>query len=181
MKNLLLFLYINLVFFSCKSKTENSSEYEIYKVDSKISAPDDNPSKYLITDFNPKSNSRVFGKVRFVQVEKNLIITAKLSGLNKGEYSIHLHENSDCSSSDGKSAGDYWDNTNKAFDKKSSKPENYKGLIKNFIVNNEKAKKIKYTTDRWCIGCKDESMDILGKSLIIHKGFQRISCAEIVE
>ena len=108
MKKIIFSLCIILAFFTCKSKTDNSI---IDKVDSKISGSDDNPSKYLVIDLNPKSNSRVIGKVRFVQVGENVIMTAKVSGLDEGEHAIHIHEKSDCSSDDGKSTGGHWNPT----------------------------------------------------------------------
>jgi Cu-Zn family superoxide dismutase len=190
MKKIIFSLCIILAFFTCKSKTDNSI---IDKVDSKISGFDDNPSKYLVIDLNPKSNSRVIGKVRFVQVGENVIMTAKVSGLDEGEHAIHIHEKSDCSSDDGKSTGGHWNPTAQPHGKWGSKKGYHKGDIGNFIVENKKNTTIKFTTDQWCIGCGDKTKDILGKGLIIHKGVDdfvsqpsgaagsRISCAGIIE
>lgn len=190
MKKIIFSLCIILAFFTCKSKTDNSI---IDKVDSKISGSDDNPSKYLVIDLNPKSNSRVIGKVRFVQVGENVIMTAKVSGLDEGEHAIHIHEKSDCSSDDGKSTGGHWNPTAQPHGKWGSKKGYHKGDIGNFIVENKKNTIIKFSTNQWCIGCGDKTKDILGKGLIIHKGVDdfvsqpsgaagsRISCAGIIE
>ena len=192
MKKIIFSLCIILAFFTCKSKTDNSI---IDKVDSKISGSDDNPSKYLVIDLNPKSNSRVIGKVRFVQVGENVIMTAKVSGLDEGEHAIHIHEKSDCSSDDGKSTGGHWNPTAQPHGKWGSKKGYHKGDIGDLAKTDgtEAVSTIKFTTDQWCIGCGDKTKDILGKGLIIHKGVDdfvsqpsgaagsRISCAGIIE
>ena len=190
MKKKIFSLCIIFAFFTCKSKTDNSI---IDKVDSKISGSDDNPSKYLVIDLNPKSNSRVIGKVRFVQVGENVIMTAKVSGLDEGEHAIHIHEKSDCSSDNGKSTGGHWNPTAQPHGKWGSKKGYHKGDIGNFIVDEQGNGTVTFTTDLWCLNCEDSSKNILGKSIIIHEGIDdftsqpsgaagsRIACGGIIE
>ena len=53
--------------------------------------------------------------------------------------------------------------------------------------------RVYFETDEWCIGCDDDTKNILGKAIIVHQGADdftsqpsgaagaRISCAGIVE
>jgi Cu-Zn family superoxide dismutase len=52
---------------------------------------------------------------------------------------------------------------------------------------------VNFSTDQWCIGCGDETKDILGKGIIVHQGVDdftsqpsgaagsRVSCGGIIE
>ena len=60
---------------------------------------------------NPKNESNVNGKVRFAQSGDVVKMKAKIVGLSKGMHAIHIHEKSDCSSTDGTSAGGHWNPT----------------------------------------------------------------------
>ena len=189
MKKIIFSLCIILAFFTCKSKTDNSI---IDKFDSKISGSDDNPSKYLVIDLNPKSNSRVIGKVRFVQVGENVIMTAKVSGLDEGEHAIHIHEKSDCSSDDGKSTGGHWNPTFENHGSWGAESGFHRGDIGNFEADASGHGMVKFETDLWCLGCADETKNIMGKAIIVHQGEDdltsqpsgaagaRISCAALI-
>jgi len=192
MKTLFIF-FLCVSLTSCKSKSEPKTPVESAVVSNKIIKSDEDISKYLVIELNPKNNSRVFGKVRFVQSGNNVVMTALVSGLSKGMHAIHIHQKSDCSSDDGKSTGGHWNPTAQPHGKWGSKTGYHKGDIGNFIVGDKKTTKIKFTTDQWCMGCGDETKDILGKGLIIHQGIDdfvsqpsgaagsRVSCAGIIE
>ena len=52
---------------------------------------------------------------------------------------------------------------------------------------------IQFQTDQWCLGCDDESKNLLGKAIIVHQGKDdlisqpsgaagaRVSCAGIIQ
>ena len=52
---------------------------------------------------------------------------------------------------------------------------------------------ITFSTDLWCLGCEDETKDLLGKAIIVHQGEDdlssqpsgaagaRVSCAGIIQ
>lgn len=52
---------------------------------------------------------------------------------------------------------------------------------------------INMTTDQWCLGCEDETKNIIGKAIIVHAGVDdfvtqptgdaggRVSCGGIIE
>ena len=60
-------------------------------------------------------------------------------------------------------------------------------------ANAEGNAEISLTTDQWCIGCGDDTKNILGKAVIVHQGEDdltsqpsgaagaRVSCAGIIE
>ena len=119
-------------------------------------------------DFNAKSGSNAQGTATFTEKNGQVTFTAKLSGLKPGVHAIHIHEKSDCSAPDGTSAGGHWNPTFKKHGK-WGEGEYHKGDIGNFPVNENGEGTITMTTSEWCIGCGDETKDILGKSLIVHE------------
>lgn len=116
-----------------------------------------------------KSNSNVAGTVYFIEKNNKVTFTAKMSGLSPGIHAIHIHEKSDCTSEDGSSAGGHWNPTFKKHGK-WGEPECHKGDIGNFTADANGNGTITFTTDQWCIGCEDETKNIIGKSIIVHKG-----------
>ncbi|MDC1539535.1 superoxide dismutase family protein [Flavobacteriaceae bacterium] len=143
---------------------------------------------------SPKSKSIVSGKVEFTETNGNVQMTAMIKGLSEGSHAIHLHEKSDCSSDDGKSSGGHWNPTGQPHGKWGVESGYHKGDIGNFNVKNEGEEAvIEFNTDQWCIGCGDETKDILGKGIIVHQGVDdftsqpsgaagsRVSCGGIIE
>ncbi len=143
---------------------------------------------------SPKSKSIVSGKVEFTETNGNVQMTAMIKGLSEGSHAIHLHEKSDCSSDDGKSSGGHWNPTGQPHGKWGDESGYHKGDIGNFNVKNEGEEAvIEFNTDQWCIGCGDETKDILGKAIIVHQGVDdftsqpsgaagsRVSCGGIIE
>ncbi|MEG0851498.1 MAG: superoxide dismutase family protein, partial [Flavobacterium sp.] len=63
----------------------------------------------------------------------------------------------------------------------------------NFTADEKGNGTITMTTDEWCIGCEDETKNILGKGLIVHQGTDdfttqptgnaggRVACAGIIK
>ena len=155
--------------------------------------PSANIGKKVWVVLNSKSGSNVTGNVIFEQ-EKGLVsMTAVASGLEPGLHAIHLHEKSDCSSDDGKSTGGHWNPTAQPHGKWGAEEGYHKGDIGNFTVNDGGQGTITFATDEWCIGCGDETKDILGKAVIIHEGIDdytsqpsgaagtRVSCGGVIE
>ena len=127
----------------------------------------DSKSTVLKINLEPKSNSSVSGTATFS--EKNGVVTfeAIMTGLTPGVHAIHIHEKSDCSSADGTSAGGHW---NPLFKKhgKWGEGEYHKGDIGNFTADENGKGTITLQTDEWCIGCDDDTKNILDKSIIVH-------------
>lgn len=149
-------------------------------------------TKKLNIVFEAKSNSSVSGTATFIEKNGKVTFEAKLSGLKPGVHAIHIHEKSDCSAADGSSAGGHWNPTFKKHGKWGI-GEYHKGDIGNFTADEKGNGKITLTTDEWCIGCGDQTKDILGKGLIVHQGTDdftsqpagnagaRIACSAIIK
>jgi superoxide dismutase, Cu-Zn family len=151
-----------------------------------------NDAKKLILNFEAKSNSTVTGTASFIEKNGIVSLTAKISGLNPGVHAIHIHEKSDCTAADGTSAGGHWNPTFKKHGK-WGEPECHKGDIGNFTADENGNGTINFTTAEWCLGCADETKNILGKGLIVHQGADdfitqptgnsgaRVACAGIIK
>ena len=121
------------------------------------------------------------------------MMMAKLTGLTEGEHAIHIHESADCTSDDGKSSGGHWNPTSQPHGKWGDDEGYHKGDIGNFMANAEGEAEVTKTTDEWCIGCEDNSKNVLGKAIIVHEGVDdftsqpsgaagtRISCGGIIK
>ena len=185
-KTSILFLVLTISISACKKKKENIKVEDV----SKSEIVKDKKVKIAL---NAKSNSNVSGNVVFKEVEGNVSMTAIISGLSAGQHAIHIHQSADCSSEDGKSAGGHWNPTARPHGKWGAETGYHKGDIGNFTADDNGHGTISFTTDEWCIGCGDETKDILGKAVIVHAGQDdlssqpsgaagaRVSCAGIIQ
>ena len=179
---------------SCKeNKKEDVKDTEVETIE--IEKADDETSNEitLTMDLTPKSESNVSGTVTFVEKNGTVTMTAKMTGLSEGEHAIHIHEEADCTSDDGTSAGGHWNTTAQPHGKWGADTGFHKGDIGNFTVGANGEGIVNFSTDQWCIGCGDENKDILGKAIIVHQGTDdftsqpsgaagsRISCGGIIE
>lgn len=128
-----------------------------------------NSDNKLNVVFESKSNSTVKGSATFIEKSGKVTFVANLSGLNPGIHAIHIHEKADCTAADGSSAGGHWNPTFKKHGK-WGEAEYHRGDIGNFTADEKGNGTITLTTDEWCIGCADETKNILGKGLIVHQG-----------
>lgn len=147
----------------------------------------------ITVDMEPRSGSNVSGTVTFKEENGEVTMTAELSGLAQGMHAIHLHENADCSAKDASSAGGHWNPTFEDHGEWGDANGYHRGDIGNFDVNSQGKGSITFTTDKWCIGCEDETKNILNKAVIVHEGVDdytsqpsgnagtRIGCAVIKE
>ena len=149
--------------------------------------------KELKITLNPKSASNVEGAVIFIEKDGEVKMKANLSGLDEGEHAIHIHEKADCSSVDGKSTGGHWNPTAQPHGKWGDTTGYHKGDIGNFSVGADGKGHVEFVTNEWCIGCGDNTKDIMGKAIIVHQGTDdftsqpsgaagsRVSCGGIIE
>jgi Cu-Zn family superoxide dismutase len=139
-----------------------------------------------------KSDSNISGSVDFNEANGIVTMTANISGLTEGNHAIHIHAIGDCSAADGTSAGGHWNPTNVNHGRWGQSPFHI-GDIGNIVADTEGNGTITRETDLWCIGCDDESKNIVGKAIIIHAGPDdftsqpagaagpRIGCGEIIQ
>jgi Cu-Zn family superoxide dismutase len=194
MKHLkLIALAFSVVFVtSCK---ETKSETDEALIDTEIEQVVEVTSteKSLTISLSPKSDSNVEGTINFVEKNGMVTMVGTVTGLEEGEHAIHIHEKADCSSADGKSSGGHWNPTGQPHGAWGDATGYHKGDIGNFKTNATGVATLTKTTDEWCIGCGDDTKDILGKAVIVHIGVDdltsqpsgaagaRVGCAGIIE
>ena len=114
-----------------------------------------------------KSGTKTQGTANFVQKGKQVTMDVNVYKLTPGIHAIHIHEKGDCSAADGSSAGGHWNPSNNDHGKWGSE-HFHMGDIGNLVADKEGTARLIFKTDKWCIGCSDESKNIVGKSIIIH-------------
>ncbi|WP_178983954.1 superoxide dismutase family protein [Winogradskyella helgolandensis] len=195
MKNLnviLLSFLIISVATACKDtkkETDTMPETETEVIDEKV----DTTSNKLSVTLSPKSDSNIEGTINFTETNGMVSMVGTVTGLEEGEHAIHIHEKADCSANDGSSAGGHWNPTAQPHGAWGAETGYHKGDIGNLTANANGRATITKTTDEWCMGCGDETKDILGKAVIVHIGVDdltsqpsgdagaRIGCAGIIQ
>jgi len=141
----------------------------------------------------PKSDSNVSGEVTFTDENGMVSMKATFSGLTPGEHAIHIHQKADCSAADGTSSGGHWNPTAEAHGQWGVSDGYHRGDIGNFTADADGNATVEFSTDLWCIGCDDDTKNIVGKAVIVHQGMDdftsqpsgaagaRVSCTGIIE
>lgn len=190
MKNLkpIIFLFAICIFTACK---DNKKVEEVTEVEEVVEGTEKKMDMSI--SLSPKSDSTVEGTVSFSQSDGVVNMTANMTGLTEGTHAIHIHQTADCSSADGKSTGGHWNPTAQPHGKWGDETGYHKGDIGNFEVAADGIGTVTFSTDQWCIGCGDDTKDIMGKAIIVHQGTDdftsqpsgaagaRVSCAGIIE
>ena len=201
-------LLFPLLFLAClvimcnnikKGNTETSIDIKVDKTDSitkaEVKTINKDPKIIKRIQFNlkPKSGSETSGLIIFTEENGSVNLKANIKGLIPGVHAIHIHEKADCSSDDGKSSGGHWNPTFENHGSWGSENGYHRGDIGNFNTNNNGEASVSFTTDLWCLNCKDPIKNIVGKAIIIHQGEddlisqpsgaagKRISCAGIIK
>lgn len=126
-------------------------------------------AKTIIVAMEAKSGTKTTGEAQFTEKDGIVRMEAKFGNLTPGVHAIHLHEKADCSSDDGMSTGGHWNPTHEKHGKWGDAEGYHKGDIGNFEADENGDGYILFETDEWCIGCGDETKDIMGKSVIVHE------------
>ena len=126
-------------------------------------------TKKAVATIQSKSGSSVSGTVTFEELEGRVTLRAVVRGASPGDHAIHIHLEGDCSAEDGSSAKGHWNPTGQDHGKWNDPPF-HRGDIGNIEVDKDGEGRISRTTDLWCVGCGDDSKDVLGKAIIIHQG-----------
>jgi Cu-Zn family superoxide dismutase len=196
MKNLKLItlVFSILVVTSCKdnkketTKIEGTVETEVEEIVNEVE-----PEKTLTITLSPKSESNAQGTLTFTEKDGMVTMNGTVNGLEPGSHGIHIHEKADCTSPDGKSAGGHWNPTGQPHGSWGAETGYHKGDIGNIEIGENGEGTISLTTDEWCIGCSDETKNIIGKAIIVHldaddltsqpsgNAGARVGCAGIIE
>jgi Cu-Zn family superoxide dismutase len=177
--------------WSCKNETPKETEV-IPEVE--VITEEAKPiEKSMTVVLESKSGSQALGKAYITEKDGKVLFEAKIAGLKPGMHAIHLHEKADCSAEDATSSGGHWNPTFEAHGKWGAAEGYHRGDIGNFEVGEEGIGVVYFETDQWCIGCGDETKDILGKAIIVHEGTDdftsqpsgnagaRVSCGGVIQ
>ena len=193
MKHLKLIALVLTVIFATACKEDKKETEQIIETEVEEVVEGTKTKKTITVTMSPKSDSNVTGTVIFNDEDGQVTMEGKFSGLTEGIHAIHLHEKADCSSPDGKSSGGHWNPTGQPHGAWGVESGFHKGDIGNMTANAEGNAEISLTTDQWCIGCGDDTKNIMGKAVIVHQGEDdltsqpsgaagaRVSCAGIIE
>ncbi|MFH6769889.1 superoxide dismutase family protein [Gaetbulibacter aquiaggeris] len=183
--------FIMVLTLACKN-TQKEPEQKTEETTTKKEEVTSN-IKVIKFTLEPKSDSNVSGTVTFTEENGLVTMVAEMEGLTEGIHAIHIHEKADCSSPDGKSTGGHWNPTAQPHGQWGAEAGYHKGDIGNFTADASGKGSITFATDQWCIGCGDETKDILGKAVIVHAGTDdyvtqptgdaggRVSCTGIIQ
>ncbi|MBS1573376.1 MAG: superoxide dismutase family protein [Bacteroidetes bacterium] len=114
-----------------------------------------------------KSKTDTQGTVSFTQKGNTVTMDINAYKLSPGKHAVHIHEKGDCSAPDASSAGGHWNPTSHKHGK-WEQGEFHMGDIGNLVADKEGTARLVFKTDKWCLGCTDESKNIIGKSIVIH-------------
>jgi len=140
----------------------------------------------------PRSGSTASGTITFTETDEKVHLAAHINGLTPGTHAIHIHEKADCSSDDGTSSGGHWNPTFEPHGAWGSDAGFHRGDIGNFEADEKGHGMVSFATDLWCLGCEDETKNVLGKAVIVHAGQDdltsqpsgaagaRVSCSGII-
>ena len=166
-----------LTMVNCKETKKNAAETtdgldnSVDQMESNVNEmKDDVMGETLTVMMTSKSDSDMNGEITFTQTDGEVDMKAVFTGLEEGSHAIHLHENADCSSDDGKSAGGHWNPTDEPHGKWGAEEGYHKGDIGNFTADADGNATVEFSTDEWCMDCDDENKNIIGRSVIVHKG-----------
>lgn len=116
---------------------------------------------------NSKSGTNTQGTANFMQKGKMVEMDLNVYKLTPGIHAVHIHEKGDCSATDASSAGGHWNPSNNDHGKWGTE-HFHMGDIGNLVADKDGTARIVFKTDKWCLGCSDESKNILGKAIVIH-------------
>lgn len=182
-----------IAFYNCKDVKKGTQD-AMSETEAVVEEMEETVEVKTITfTMEPKSESNVTGTVTFTEENGMVKMVAELSGLSEGEHAIHIHEKADCSSDDGKSSGGHWNPTREQHGAWGAEEGYHRGDIGNFTADADGNATVEFSTDLWCLGCEDETKNILGKAVIVHQGKDdfvsqpsgaagaRVSCTGIIE
>jgi Cu-Zn family superoxide dismutase len=122
-------------------------------------------------DIESKSGSKLKGKATFTKNDKGeIVLRVEVSDAPGGEHAVHIHEKGDCSSPDGKSAGDHWNPTKMEHGKWGATGNHFHlGDIGNLSVGPDGKGTVTLETTKWTAGNGGVD-DVVGHAIVVHGG-----------
>jgi Cu-Zn family superoxide dismutase len=115
-----------------------------------------------------KSNSTATGTATFTQKGKEVTLKVEVEKATPGKHAVHIHDKGDCSSPDGKSAGDHWNPMTEAHGEWTAE-HHHLGDIGNMDVGADGKGTVSLTTDKGSIGTGEKN-DVVGHAIVVHGG-----------
>jgi len=129
--------------------------------------------EFAVANLTAKSGSNISGEVRFSLLPNTtarspvLLVAATINGATPGEHGFHIHENGDCSSGDGLSAGDHFNPGHKIHGAPTD-PNRHLGDLGNISVGKDGSGRL---TEQIAVP-QDVHGDIrsliIGRSVVVH-------------
>ena len=114
-----------------------------------------------------RSGSSVTGMVTIRPMGDGVHVDAKVAGATPGKHGFHFHMVGDCSSPDGKSAGDHWNPTSVAHGAPTAEPH-HAGDLGNIEVGADGTAKHTVFMKGLTVAPGDKS--VVGRAVIFHAG-----------
>jgi Cu-Zn family superoxide dismutase len=123
------------------------------------------------SDIEAKSASKVKGNATFTDDGKGgIVFRLEVSDAPPGLHAVHIHDKGDCSSPDGKSAGDHWNPMHEAHGKWGGEGGHFHlGDIGNLEVKPDGKGTLTLETNKWSAG-GGATNDIVGHAVVVHGG-----------
>jgi Cu-Zn family superoxide dismutase len=123
------------------------------------------------SDIDAKSASKLKGKATFTDDGKGgITFRLEVSDAAPGQHAVHIHEKGDCSSPDGKSAGDHWNPMHEQHGKWGGEGGHFHlGDIGNLEVKPDGKGTLTLETNKWSAGGGAVN-DIVGHAVVVHGG-----------
>jgi superoxide dismutase, Cu-Zn family len=123
------------------------------------------------SDIAAKSASKLKGDVTFTDDGKGgLVFRIEVKDAPPGIHAVHIHEKGDCSSPDGKSAGDHWNPTHMEHGKWGTSGDHFHlGDIGNLEVKPDGTGTLTLETTKWTAGAGGVN-DVIGHAVVVHGG-----------
>lgn len=150
--------------------------------------------KVAKSDVAAKSGSKLKGDVTFTDAGKGgIVFRIEVKDAPPGLHAVHIHEKGDCSSPDGKSAGNHWNPTHMEHGKWGAPADHFHlGDIGNLEVKPDGTGTLTLETTKWTAGGGGVN-DVIGHAVVVHGGVDdfktqptgnagpRIGCGVIVK
>lgn len=118
----------------------------------------------------PKSGSKVKGKIHFAQMPDGVKVDYKIENLPKNKkFGFHVHEKGDCSSADGKSAGHHFLAISPTGGTSKTSPGKYAGDMP-MLMSDDKGMAVGTFTQMEISLIKGLKNNIIDRAVVIHGG-----------
>ena len=126
-------------------------------------------NKTIKTTISEIGQGGVSGRILFENINGTMKATITISGKANTTNAVHIHENGDCTGTDGKKAGPHWNPTGEDHGTWGS-VEYHSGDLGNVKTDNSGngQETVVDMEKRWTIG-GSKTTNILGKAIIVHE------------